>query len=68
MCPPEILPRHNTEYTLTNIVIYKYLLVLNIAFRACPDNVFCASENEPPAVKMIPRYLKFLTISSSFPL
>ena len=34
-----------------------------MAFWACPANVFCASENEPPLENIIPKYLKVFTIS-----
>ena len=44
--------------------IYIYLFNLNIAFCACPAKVLCASENEPPAVKTIPKYFNFLTMSN----
>ena len=40
-----------------------YLFNLNMAFCACPAKVSCASENEPPGVKTMPKYLKLLTIS-----
>ena len=34
-----------------------------MAFKALPDNVFCASEKEPLTVKAMPKYENVFTIS-----
>jgi len=46
----------------TFVNLYKYLFSLNMAFKALPDNVICASEKEPPTVKTMPKYDNVFTI------
>ena len=50
-----------------SVKLYKYWFNLNIAFRACPDNVLWVSFKDPPVEKVIPRYTNLLTISSTLP-
>lgn len=45
-----------------------YEFNLKIAFEACPASVSNVVVKEPPQVKTIPKYVKCLTISNSFPL